>query len=222
MSLTLAFDVYGTLIDTQGVIEALQLRIGDRAPAFSAMWRNKQLEYSFRRGLMRAYRSFDVCTRQALDYVDAVLDTGLDENDKQRLMSGYLELPAFDDVNAALLRLRARDCRVFALSNGRSESLHTLLVNAGIRDHMIDIVSVESLQTFKPDPAIYAYFAERAAVDLADAWLVSSNPFDVIGAVAAGMKSAWLRRSEKVEFDPWEFEPTAVINSLAEIESVVL
>jgi 2-haloacid dehalogenase len=52
MSVTLAFDVYGTLIDTHGVVSALQALIGDKAKDFSHSWREKQLEYSFRRGLM--------------------------------------------------------------------------------------------------------------------------------------------------------------------------
>lgn len=39
MSLTLAFDVYGTLIDTQGVVSQLEAWIGDRAVAFSVLAR---------------------------------------------------------------------------------------------------------------------------------------------------------------------------------------
>ena len=58
MSLTLAFDVYGTLIDTGGIVTALQKLIGDQAKPFSDLWRSKQLEYSFRRGLMQNYRDF--------------------------------------------------------------------------------------------------------------------------------------------------------------------
>ena len=50
---TLAFDVYGTLIDTNGVVDLLEKFIGDKAKAFSATWRDKQLEYSFRRGHMQ-------------------------------------------------------------------------------------------------------------------------------------------------------------------------
>ena len=52
MNPVLAFDIYGTLIDTHGVIEELQNRIGDRARDFSRRWREKQREYNLRRGLM--------------------------------------------------------------------------------------------------------------------------------------------------------------------------
>ena len=52
---TLAFDVYGTLIDTHGVVVALEKHLGLKVPDFSRTWREKQLEYSFRLGLMQNY-----------------------------------------------------------------------------------------------------------------------------------------------------------------------
>lgn len=55
MSTTLAFDVYGTLIDTHSVISQLRSIVSETAIEFSNTWREKQLEYAFRRGLMRKY-----------------------------------------------------------------------------------------------------------------------------------------------------------------------
>ncbi|MHB1621242.1 MAG: hypothetical protein ACYCTY_14915 [Sulfuricella sp.] len=49
MAIALAFDVYGTLIDTHGVIVALEKHVGNKASEFSRTWREKQLEYSFLR-----------------------------------------------------------------------------------------------------------------------------------------------------------------------------
>ncbi len=75
--IVLAFDVYGTLIDTAGVTEELRDIIGDRAPGFAQLWRDKQLEYSFRRALMQNYADFSVCTRQALEYTGKQLGVAL-------------------------------------------------------------------------------------------------------------------------------------------------
>ena len=65
----IALDVYGTLIDTAGVATHLDKRFGTRAHAAAQLWREKQLEYTFRRALMRRYADFDACTAQALRYV---------------------------------------------------------------------------------------------------------------------------------------------------------
>jgi 2-haloacid dehalogenase len=221
MTVALAFDIYGTLIDPHGVVTQLRQTLGERASEFSRVWRDKQLEYTWRRGLMRRYADFGVCTRQALDYADLLLETGLDEASKQALMGAYRELPAYDDVPAALERLRGADCRLYPFSNGTAEMVAAVLEHAGIDGYFEDIISVDSLQTFKPDPEVYRHVIAVAGVDPAACWLVSSNGFDVIGAVAAGMKAAWLQRFSGVVFDPWEIEPTARIASLDELPGVV-
>lgn len=68
MAINLAFDVYGTLIDTRGVSDILEKKVGALAPTFMDIWRAKQLEYSFRRGLMNVYVDFSECTRNALNF----------------------------------------------------------------------------------------------------------------------------------------------------------
>ena len=100
MSVTLAFDVYGTLIDTQGVVAELNKIMGETAGNFSQKWREKQLEYSFRRALMQKYEHFDVCTNNALDYSCALYDITLSTEQKHTLLECYCTLPAFLDVRS--------------------------------------------------------------------------------------------------------------------------
>jgi 2-haloacid dehalogenase len=217
MATTIAFDVYETLIDTSGVILALEKVIGDRAAALSDLWRSKQLEYSFRRGLMQNYRDFSVCTRQALDYACQFLDVDISDADKKSLMEGYKVLPAFADVDEGLIRLGASGVRMFAFSNGRAEDVRGLLANAGIEAHFEGVVSVDDIRSFKPNPAVYAHFLRQAGARGSDSWLVSGNPFDVIGAMSAGLSGAWVKRSAGAVFDPWEIQPTVTIADLGEL-----
>ena len=217
MAITIAFDVYGTLIDTHGVVAKLEELVGDRALDFSSTWRDKQLEYSFRRGLMQNYENFAVCTRNALDYTCSRYATDMTAEQKQALLDIYRELPAFDDVRDALTDLSARDCRPFAFSNGSEEAVETLLSAAGIRELFLGVVSCDDLRSFKPNPAVYAHFLRKAQASAGEAWLVSGNPFDVIGAISAGMRGAWVRRSDESIFDPWGIEPTVTVTSLGEL-----
>ena len=217
MAKTLAFDVYGTLIDTHGVVELLSSMVGDQAVRFSQSWRDKQLEYSFRRGLMGFYDSFAVCTRQALDFTNATLGNELSEQQCDLLMACYLELPVFGDVGKSLQELQAQDHQMVAFSNGTAKAVDTLLVNAGIRERFVDIISVDELKTFKPDPKIYQHLLTRCESSSDQTWLISSNPFDVIGAITAGLSAAWVKRSEKAVFDPWGIEPTVTISNLTEL-----
>jgi 2-haloacid dehalogenase len=221
MSVALAFDIYGTLIDPHGVVDELSKHVGARAQEFSNIWRDKQLEYTWRRALMQRYQNFPVCTRQALDYTDTLLQTGLDESAKAALMQVYRVLPAYDDVPASLQALADSGFRLFGFSNGVEEAIIGLLEHAGIDQYFEGVVSVDALQTFKPDPQVYHHFIEVADTAPENCWLVSSNGFDVIGAVSAGMKAAWLRRSQSVVFDPWGVEATLVMHSLDELQQKI-
>jgi 2-haloacid dehalogenase len=215
MAITLGFDVYGTLIDTAGVTEALRPLAGDKAPAFAQLWRDKQLEYSFRRALMNRYADFSVCIAQAFDYAARVHRLDVGEAGRDRLLGLYRTLPAFPDVAPGLAALAGLPLRLMAFSNGRRDDVEALLAHAGIRDRFEGVVSLLDIRTFKPDPAAYRHFREAAGGS--EAWLVSSNPFDVIGALAAGLKAAWVRRSAAAVFDPWDMEPTAIVGSLDEL-----
>ena len=217
MSLTLAFDVYGTLIDAHGVVVRLETLIGSRAREFSRIWREKQLEYSFRRGLMRRYQNFGLCTRQALDYTSSLLGVELSEEQKSALMAEYRVLPVFEDVEESLQTLQEAGHALFAFSNGTADAVGALLENAGIRSRFDGVVSVDDRQTFKPNPDVYRHFVETTGATVADTWLISSNSFDVIGAVSYGMRAAWVQRSKDSVFDPWGIEPTLRINSLREL-----
>lgn len=216
MAGTLAFDVYGTLVDTSGVVEVLNKLIGRQAKYFSDAWRNKQLEYSFRRGLMRNYVNFSECTRQALDFTCENFGQDLSSQQKEHLLEQYKSLPAFGETSTALSRLQVLDLRLYAFSNGDFQSVDGVLRSAGLRDFFIDIISVDDLHTFKPNPDVYQYFLEKSDADITQSWLISGNPFDVIGAVNAGMKAAWIRRSREVIYDPWEIQPTLTVSSLSE------
>ncbi len=217
MKTVLAFDVYGTLIDTAGVVDELRKLVGESADEFSRTWREKQLEYSFRRGLMRQYEDFGVCTRDALEYTCAHFGAALTQTDKNGLLGTYRVLPPFDDVVTSLDGLSDSGFSLYAFSNGSSDAVQTLLTAAGISDYFIDVVSVEELKTFKPNPDVYRHFLRRAGVDADRAWLISSNPFDVIGAVSAGMCAAWVKRSADLIFDPWGINPTIEVTSLLDI-----
>ncbi|MBW0147949.1 haloacid dehalogenase type II [Marinobacter arenosus] len=216
MTMRLAFDVYGTLVDPMGMSELLRQDAGDQAGAVAALWREKQLEFSFRKGLMKLYEDFGVCTRQALRFAMASHKLPLSDQRENELLMAYLSLPAFDDALPALQSLKGQ-YPLFAFSNGTYPALEKVLGHNGLLAQFEGLVSVDDLKTFKPDPAVYTY-ARRAT----GAWdeplcLVSSNAWDVIGARAAGLLAVWVRRDPEKVLEDWGIEPSAVISSLSEL-----
>jgi len=221
LTTTLAFDVYGTLIDPFGISQRLKSIAGDKTPAFAQMWRNKQIEYLFRRALGRDYQPFSICTSQALDYAELQLQVELSAADKRDLLAQYRELPAYEEVAESLRQLQDAGCRNYAFSNGEPDDLAYLLAHAGLDAALDGIVSVHDVQSFKPDPAVYRHFLKEAGVTAEETWLVSGNPFDVIGAHMAGWQTAWVKRDPTAVFDPWDIEPDAIVADMSELAGLV-
>ncbi|HEX3722055.1 MAG TPA: haloacid dehalogenase type II [Nitrolancea sp.] len=213
----IGFDVYGTLVDPIELKVPLRQFVGDRAERFAALWREKQIEYSFRRGLMRVYVDFDVCTRQALQYTALALAVELSNADQRGLLAAYRNLAPFPEARAALEALKRRGHRLFAFSNGVEATVRALLGHAGLAAYLDNVISVDDLNTFKPDPAVYQYLAKRAGTPPEATWLISSNSWDVIGAQAAGLRTAWVQRQSTTVFDPWGTEPELVVRNLTEL-----
>lgn len=186
MKPVLALDVYGTLIDPLHVSETLVDHAGSAASAMAETWRAKQLEYSFRRALMGDYAPFSVVTADALEYASLVHGVPLTPVTKRHLLSVYLRLDAFVDVSPALAALTEAGIPLHAFTNGVATDVASLLGHAGIAAAISSIVSVDEVQSFKPDPQVYAHFNAIADVQPEATWLVSANPFDIAGANKAG------------------------------------
>ncbi len=219
---TLAFDVYGTLINTYGMVDLLQRYIGEeKAMPFATLWRDKQLEYSFRRSMMNRYEPFYTCTTNALDYCIAAFDVEITRDQHFSLIKRYQTLPVFKDVVACLSSLSERsDLNLYAFTNGPQEDVEKLFEDEGINHFFKDIVSVDEIRKYKPDPDVYQHFLQRSGATAEQTWLISGNAFDVIGAGNAGLNSVWVKRTVQQIMDTWGPRPTQVIQSLSELEAL--
>ena len=218
MSKAIAFDVYSTLVDPLTVSEHLYSLVGeDLAHQFAVVWRQKQLEYSMRRGLMRRYENFDVCTSQALLFAIYKLNVNISDDDQERLIGELQNLRAYPDVIPGMRALKTKGHDLVAFSNGVESTVRTLLTGAGIMSLLDRVISVDNVQTFKPDPDVYGYLTRRLGRPKEDTWLVSGGPSDVIGAKSAGLKTVWIKRRPDDVFDPWEIVPDLVVQNIKEL-----
>ncbi|MCC5880010.1 MAG: haloacid dehalogenase type II [Idiomarina sp.] len=228
MQCTLAFDVYGTLFDTQGVVKALAAYVpkaGTRNSQVSAadvarLWRDKQLEYAFRRGLMQRFKDFSVCTRDALRYCNVYYELDLSAAEETELLAAFDLLPLFSDVSNALSIL-GRKHRVYAFSNGCQSNVESLLENAGVANAFNGVISVTDTKSFKPDPSVYTHFLRQTHSDPEQTWLVSANAFDIIGADSVGMRTAWVKRQHNAVFDPWGVQPEVTVEHLGQLNDLI-
>jgi len=217
MAFTLAFDVYGTLVDPVEMRRHLDTLVGDEAESFGKLWHDKKVEYAFRRGLMEQYQDFGVCTLQALQYCLKVYQIEMTDTAQKELIAKLSQLKAFPDVLSGLKALKAGGHQLIAFSNGPESAVRTLLDNAQILPQLDDVISVDDVRTYKPSPRVYEYMIQRTDTKPNSCWMISSNPWDVIGGKAAGLNAAWIQRNPATVFDPCEFQPDRVVRNLIEL-----
>ncbi|OCI98487.1 hypothetical protein A6U86_33610 [Rhizobium sp. AC27/96] len=129
------FDAYGTLYDVQSVEGAVEAAFPGRGSLITAIWRMKQLEYSWLVTLMERYEDFWSISLRSLEYTLRSLDLSAGGQLLEDVAASYLDLKPYDDALECLGRLAAYQ-RVI-LSNGSPAMLSTLADKFGL-DTVLD------------------------------------------------------------------------------------
>lgn len=191
----IAFDLYGTLFDVHSVAEQCEKLYPGRGREISAIWRQKQLEYTWLRSLMNRYVTFEHATDDALRYTCRHLDLDLSEDNRALLCDAYLKLTPFPEVPEALSALRERGLKLAILSNGSPHSIGSVVGHAGLRDRFDHLLSVDPMRIFKPHDSVYELAESAFGLSRAAILFVSSNSWDATGARYFGFPTAWINRS---------------------------
>jgi 2-haloacid dehalogenase len=214
------FDAYGTLFDLASAAGRCGDVLGDKTPLLSALWRDKQLQYTWLRGLQGRHADFWQVTGEALDYALETLDLAGQRGLRERLMQLYLELDTFPEVPAMLRRLKESGMATAILSNGSPRMLEPVVRNAGLAPLLDAVLSVEEAGIFKPHPKVYQLAIDRLGVAVHAIAFQSSNAWDAYAASAFGMKVVWCNRyGQRRERLPGN--PDREVTTLAELPAVL-
>lgn len=213
------FDAYGTLFDVHSAVGRHKPRIGDAADAVSALWRTKQLEYTWLRSLMGRHVDFRRITGDALDYAFDAYDID-DDSLRADLMQAYMSLDAYPEVNDVLQRLRGAGLQTAILSNGSPDMLAAAVDAAGIGDLLDANLSIEEVGIYKPDPRVYQLAVDRLNVRAEEISFQSSNAWDAVGAATFGFQVAWVNRFGQRR-ERLTAEPQAEIGDLNQLLDVL-
>ncbi len=210
------FDAYGTLFDVHGPARLLADELGPVAEQLSEIWRVKQLEYSWLRGLMGRYVPFSEVTREALSFAFGAC--GLAENRplEKRLMQAYQSVPAYPDVVPTLDALLKAGRKTAILTNGSKNMIGSAVKNADLESRITAILSVDDVKTFKPHPSVYQMVLDRFAVETSDVCFITSNGWDAAGAGAFGFRVVWLNRFNRTP-ETLGPSPNAVVSNMTSL-----
>src|SRR6266566_3439442 len=213
------FDAYGTLFDYASAAAAASDVLGGNIDRLTALWRDKQLQYTWLRTLAGRHADFWQVTGDALDFALETLGIS-DATLRDRLMRLYLTLKPFPEVPDTLSRLKAAGLRTAILSNGTPAMLEAAVASAGIGDLLDDVLSVEAVGVYKTHAKVYQLAVERLGIAAKAISFQSSNAWDAYAASAFGMRVVWCNRyGQRRERLPGA--PDCEIRTLAELPALV-
>ncbi len=213
------FDAYGTLFDVAAAARRCHGELGEQTAQLAALWRDKQLNYTWLRAAQGRHADFWAVTGDALDFALETLDIhrpGL----RERLMDLYLTLDAFPEVPEVLRALRKAGLQTAILSNGSPRMLTAAVTGAGLVGMFDQILSVEAVGVYKPHPKVYQLAVDRLGIPAHAISFQSSNGWDAYAASAFGMQVVWCNRyGQRAERLPGA--PNRQIASLSELPALV-
>ncbi|ANJ06592.1 haloacid dehalogenase type II [Streptomyces parvulus] len=190
------FDVLGTMVDEPGGLRAALREAVPEADAASVghlltVWQ-EHVEHEIGRigAKERPYADSGVLDREAAERVAE--HAGLTDADAvARLATAGRRLPPWDDSVAGLARLAER-FPVLGLSHASRASLLRLNAYAGLRWHQA--LSAEDAGAYKPAPEVYRLALGAAGCPPERVLMVAAHAWDLRGARAVGMRTAYVRR----------------------------
>jgi 2-haloacid dehalogenase len=215
------FDAFGTLFDVYSVTAKAEALCPGKGAEISALWRQKQVEYSWLRTMSKRYKPFWEITQDALLF--ALKKLGIESNIAlvKALMEQYKQLDAFAENNAVLKLLKDRGFRLGILTNGNAEMISTVLKNSGLDGVFEHVLTSDTVRTFKTSDEIYSLVPTAFNVDRAQVLFVSSNAWDVAASAWYGFHSFWVNRAATV-FENLDVEPGAEGRTLVDLQHYVL
>ena len=206
------FDAYGTLFDVHAAVRRHAERAGPEGQLLSEIWRAKQLEYSWTRALMGAYRDFEQLTAESLDYAFARVPS-VDRSLRDDLLAAYRTLDCFPEVPHVLKTLKDRGARIAILSNGTPAMLEAAVGHCALGGIIDEIFSVEALRTYKTAPEVYELVTTAYRLYPDAVSFQSSNRWDVAGAAKFGFRSVWVNRHHMPD-EYRDLSPAVILPSL--------
>lgn len=221
----ITLDVYSALLDVEGSLlpaVAAAFPEADEATRRGLVreWRRLQLEYTLIATLLdRGHVPFRVVTEQALRVAAYRLGMTLPEDHVPPLVGAWEALQPWPDAKPALARLREGPWELALLSNGDRDMLERAAQALEVPvDH---IFSAEEAGVYKPHRDIYRMPLSRLGLQPEDVLHVAGSARDVMGARAAGLQCAWVRRRPDLVLDP-SLAPDIEVPTLSELAARLL
>lgn len=127
------------------------------------------------------------------------------------------EMPPFPDVPPGLASLRREGHALAVLTNSARATAEQHLAGAGLREAFDTVIGADEIGAYKPDRRTYAHALDRLGAAPDRTWFVAAHDWDMVGAAAAGLRTAYLDRGGPA---PVSVAPDRTITALPQLRDL--
>ncbi|MDV7103650.1 haloacid dehalogenase type II [Vibrio sp. TH_r3] len=216
---TILFDINETVLNLDSLKAKFKMAFGDEQ--VTATWFSMLLHSSTVCILTKVDTDFATLAKINLQIIASRRGVTLSQQMSLDILNGFASLSAHDDMVGALKTLRNAGVKTVAFSNSSLALITAQITNAGLSEYFDDIVSVEQTGSFKPDPNVYKFVANKLNQPVQQLRLVATHDWDTHGALSVGMKAAYINRLNSL-YNPLYLQPDIVANTMDEIVAEIL
>lgn len=217
---TAFFDMNETTLDLTPVRQVVDRQLGS-AGGFT-VWFQRLLQLTMATTTTGVgFLEFGALARDAFDAVAASGDDEPGSDAFAEVAEAIAAIGPFPEVPAAMARLKDAGWQLVALTNSGQAMVDGQVERSGMANVFDHVLSVESVQTYKPSPAPYEHALSIAGCEPGNAWMVASHDWDLAGARAVGMKTAFVQRTHMTYAPTWPAPELSVLDFTALADALV-
>lgn len=206
------FDVNETLLDLNTMRPSVAKALDGRNDLLD-LWFSTMLHYSLVSTAINDFKDFGQIGVAALMMVAEGHDIKLNaEEAKKAVVGPLLSIPAHPDVPDTL-KVLSKKYVLVSFTNSSNKGVEIQLKNSGLIKFFNRRLSIEDIKIYKPQLKSYEWALKEMKIKPEEALMVAAHAWDVAGAKAAGMKTAFIARPGKVLY-PLATKPDLVVPDL--------
>lgn len=189
----LLFDVNETLLDMTPLKKTINTLLEE--PLAFKIWFGMVLHHSLVDNCTNQYHDFSTIAAAMLKMTATSLNKTITQDETKKALLTMRDLRAYPDALLGLQLLKNHGFRLATLTNSPAKVLDEQLLNSKLTSLFDLVLSIDTIQKYKPDPITYEWAATKLGVKPQNIIMVAAHGWDLTGAMNAGLQTGFIART---------------------------
>lgn len=184
-------------------------------------WMELLTEYCLTSNSTGRYYEFTSIAAATLQMTAQAFRREISETQSNDILTLLRHLPIHETAQQGLSALYNQNFRIAALTNSEESIIRERMERTGLISYFEQVLSAGQIKNYKPATEVYLWAAEKLSVNPDKILMISVHSWELAGAAAAGMQTAFLNHEKQLWF-PLGLKPLFICNNLAELSEQLI